>query len=183
MFWKVSAVIVGVLGVGGLLYFAALTNPINQKEFPGPVACTMEAKVCPDGTSVGRVGPRCEFAECPVVLVPKPLIETGTTTTELVLRLGEKGSLNGVSIVPLSVVSDSRCPSDPKVQCVWAGTVQVRAKIQSGLGTTETTLELNKEFTTEAESIVLVGAAPAKSVETEIATSTYQFTFQITKRK
>lgn len=31
-----------------------------------PVACTMEAKLCPDGvTSVGRVGPKCEFQACP----------------------------------------------------------------------------------------------------------------------
>ena len=30
-----------------------------------PVACTMEAKICPDGTGVGRSGPNCEFAECP----------------------------------------------------------------------------------------------------------------------
>lgn len=30
-----------------------------------PVACTMDAKVCPDGSSVGRVGPNCEFAKCP----------------------------------------------------------------------------------------------------------------------
>jgi hypothetical protein len=30
------------------------------------VACTMEAKLCPDGiTSVGRVGPNCDFADCP----------------------------------------------------------------------------------------------------------------------
>ncbi len=28
-------------------------------------ACTMEAKVCPDGSSVGRVPPSCEFAACP----------------------------------------------------------------------------------------------------------------------
>jgi hypothetical protein len=27
--------------------------------------CTMEAKLCPDGSSVGRSGPRCEFAPCP----------------------------------------------------------------------------------------------------------------------
>lgn len=30
-----------------------------------PVACTMEAKICPDGSSVGRVGPNCEFSDCP----------------------------------------------------------------------------------------------------------------------
>ncbi len=28
-------------------------------------ACTMEAKICPDGSSVGRTGPNCEFATCP----------------------------------------------------------------------------------------------------------------------
>lgn len=30
-----------------------------------PVVCAMDAKVCPDGSSVGRVGSRCEFAACP----------------------------------------------------------------------------------------------------------------------
>ncbi len=28
-------------------------------------ACTEEAKVCPDGTTVGRTGPNCEFTPCP----------------------------------------------------------------------------------------------------------------------
>ena len=31
----------------------------------GPVACTKEAQVCPDGSTVGRTGPSCEFAPCP----------------------------------------------------------------------------------------------------------------------
>lgn len=30
-----------------------------------PVACTMEAKICPDGSAVGRSGPKCEFTPCP----------------------------------------------------------------------------------------------------------------------
>ncbi len=30
-----------------------------------PQACTMEAKLCPDGSAVGRQGPNCEFAPCP----------------------------------------------------------------------------------------------------------------------
>lgn len=29
------------------------------------VMCTMDAKLCPDGSSVGRTGPNCEFAPCP----------------------------------------------------------------------------------------------------------------------
>lgn len=27
--------------------------------------CTLDAKICPDGSSVGRSGPSCEFAPCP----------------------------------------------------------------------------------------------------------------------
>ena len=29
------------------------------------VACTMEARECPDGSYVGRTGPQCAFAPCP----------------------------------------------------------------------------------------------------------------------
>ncbi len=32
---------------------------------PQEQACTMEAKLCPDGSAVGREGPLCEFKACP----------------------------------------------------------------------------------------------------------------------
>ncbi len=41
------------------------------------IACTQEAKLCPDGSAVGRTGPNCEFAECPDVNVN---INTTTNT-------------------------------------------------------------------------------------------------------
>jgi len=42
-----------------MLLLAGCTQPAP------PRACTMEAKICPDGSAVGRVGPNCEFAPCP----------------------------------------------------------------------------------------------------------------------
>lgn len=43
--------------------FTQSTNqPINNSSSS---ACTLEAKICPDGSSVGRTGPNCEFAPCP----------------------------------------------------------------------------------------------------------------------
>jgi plastocyanin len=36
------------------------------------VACTSDAKQCPDGSSVGRVAPNCEFAPCPNRSVADP---------------------------------------------------------------------------------------------------------------
>lgn len=53
---------------------AILTKNYGQYEVPsdvknpraGGVACTQEAKLCPDGvTAVGRSGKSCEFALCP----------------------------------------------------------------------------------------------------------------------
>lgn len=48
------------------------TKPLEQAEEDlallsgdGPWACTMDAKMCPDGSYVGRQGPNCEFAACP----------------------------------------------------------------------------------------------------------------------
>jgi len=32
---------------------------------PQPIACTEEAKLCLDGSAVGRVAPKCDFAPCP----------------------------------------------------------------------------------------------------------------------
>jgi hypothetical protein len=32
------------------------------------IACTQEAKLCPDGSYVGRKGPKCEFADCPKLI-------------------------------------------------------------------------------------------------------------------
>ena len=45
----------------------------------GGIACTLEAKICPDGSAVGRTGPKCEFAKCPDVT------ETGSGIQGVVL--------------------------------------------------------------------------------------------------
>ncbi|MFZ5932818.1 MAG: hypothetical protein ACOYT7_01955 [Patescibacteria group bacterium] len=43
-------------------------------------ACTQEIKVCPDGTSVGRVGPNCEFAPCPTPATTPTATASATPT-------------------------------------------------------------------------------------------------------
>ena len=34
---------------------------------PQQKSCTLEAKICPDGSAVGRSGPNCEFDPCPII--------------------------------------------------------------------------------------------------------------------
>ena len=53
----ITIIILAVILGGGYYIYSKLEQ---QK----PVACTTEAKICPDGSSVGRTGPNCEFASC-----------------------------------------------------------------------------------------------------------------------
>ncbi len=48
-----------IIGAALLIVFSSMNNPM------GPIACTLDAKICPDGSAVGRTGPNCEFEECP----------------------------------------------------------------------------------------------------------------------
>lgn len=48
-----------------VLAYAATAYYVFQPSPSGIVGCTQEAKICPDGSSVSRVGPNCEFAACP----------------------------------------------------------------------------------------------------------------------
>lgn len=43
-------------------YTSTTTTTVSGEE---TVACTMDARQCPDGSYVGRTGPQCSFAPCP----------------------------------------------------------------------------------------------------------------------
>ncbi len=46
-----------------------------------PVACTQDAKMCPDGSYVSRTGPRCEFKACPGLPISTTTPVTAVSTT------------------------------------------------------------------------------------------------------
>jgi hypothetical protein len=59
-----------VVGIGGFLY----RNVIERQGTVsgGKTACTLDAKICPDGTTVSRSGPSCTFAACPAGNIELP---------------------------------------------------------------------------------------------------------------
>jgi len=57
---KIFIILIILVGLTGVWF--GLRFLIGGEE---PVACTMDAKECPDGSYVGRVAPNCEFAPCP----------------------------------------------------------------------------------------------------------------------
>lgn len=56
----ILVVILLAVALTGISLWIYKNNPTNH-----PTACPQDAKVCPDGTTVGRVGPHCDFASCP----------------------------------------------------------------------------------------------------------------------
>ena len=70
----------------GIFYFVRheeTGKPLKQ------IACTMEAKICPDGSAVGRSGPNCEFAACPTTNNDENWI-TSTTAQGIEFQYPEK---------------------------------------------------------------------------------------------
>ncbi len=110
-----------------------------------------------------------------------PLNPVDESSQELKLSFNQKGSILAVSITPTALIEDSRCPSN--VVCVWAGTVKVRALLESGLGKANQIFELNMPITTEAEEITLIDVLPGTVVGETIATSSYRFVFRVKDRK
>lgn len=53
---------------------------VNERVAKAPTdgrACTQEAKLCSDGSAVGRTGPNCEFALCPAEVAAKDCKPSG----------------------------------------------------------------------------------------------------------
>lgn len=57
---SVIAIVVTVV----CITLAAVIVSLGTRQ-PEQIACTADAKLCPDGSYVGRTGPNCEFALCP----------------------------------------------------------------------------------------------------------------------
>jgi hypothetical protein len=72
-----------IVGMGGFYLGKTSTKP-NIAPTPTSSqekACTTEAKICPDGTAVGRTGPNCEFTPCPTQgpsLTPTQIVQDET---------------------------------------------------------------------------------------------------------
>ncbi len=102
---KYILIAIGAVVVIGGLFFVTHKNITPGS---GQVACTMEAKTCPDGSSVGRVGPSCEFAPCPVATTTY----TGSSANIKVTKQEDVGLLIGqVTTSPTCPVE--RMPPDP----------------------------------------------------------------------
>lgn len=113
-------------------------------------------------------------APTPVVTQTEKEIKNQTSA-----QINQRILNNNVYITPLVVVSDSRCPSD--VTCIWAGTVSLKAKLESGDTTETKTISLNTPFIFSGKSISLVKVSPMPYSKQVIKTADYKFEFSVTE--
>lgn len=137
-------ILLSVFGISLTLNY----SPNNQYEESEKTFCTADAKQCQDGSYVSRTGPKCEFAKCP------------NTGLVLSVKLNQKVQFENISITPLKVVSDSRCPIG--VQCVWAGTVNVKVKFEKDGESDEIIVEIGKKIEVFGLTVYLNKVLPEK---------------------
>lgn len=139
-----------------------------------PASCTLEVKVCPDGSSVERTGPTCEFAACPST----PVIVA--TSTDVTLGVGQKGRVGDLEISFNSFLQDSRCPID--VQCIQAGAVNINVTFTTGPHSETKNMpsdEVPQRF--DRYQISSVNIVPARKSKVEIPANAYKITFHVSK--
>ena len=93
----VIAIILGIVAV-----LAVVVYVFGAKYFTSgskPTACTQEAMICPDGSSVGRTGLNCEFAPCPTASATpiETLMTTATPSSTPTFSLSASASANPTS--------------------------------------------------------------------------------------
>jgi hypothetical protein len=76
-------IIAGVVATVVGLYVVKRPFGPSLSQTPSQKACTLEAKVCPDGSSVGRSGPNCEFAACPSAAPSTQPTQAATSSADM----------------------------------------------------------------------------------------------------
>lgn len=116
----------------------------------------------------------------PIVEIPKPQPAPVLSDKNTSIRLGELGIFNTISIRPLSIEEDSRCPID--VMCIQAGTVRLKIQVVSNTGTSISIVKLGQEFTTEGVKITLTNVIPENNSKINVLEKDYRFNFSVVKQ-
>ncbi len=160
-----NKIIISALVVVGIVVALNVWHSVGRAPKPIGQVCTLEAKICPDGSAVGRAGPECAFAACP----------NEAATPTIGLSLLDSGTLSGVTLRPLAILEDSRCPVG--VVCIWAGRVVVQAEVMVGKVMSKLDLTLGQAVSFEGATIELVKVTPEKIPDS--AADTYYFEFTV----
>ncbi len=181
-------VVIGLFFFGFQYYSSKYSVPttgnppvVENPPFGGePVACTMDAMMCPDGTYVGRSGPNCQFV-CPTVTPnTTPTTPSAPIISKAVIELNKAQVVGGVTIKAWAVTQDSRCPSD--VTCIQAGKATVAVDLSDATGANVTgELEPTKSLTVGTSIVILDDVMPYPNSKHKITDGEYRFAVTVKK--
>lgn len=116
--------------------------------------------------------------------IPKTVPDIPAEPSEITLtaKTNNPASGLGVTIAPIEVVEDSRCPVDENIRCIQAGTVRVRTKITNANGERILIFTIGAVVTSKTETIELIEVLPFARAEVPIVTNEYRFVFKVTKK-
>jgi len=92
-------VLLALIGVGFLAYKLFSNNKTGDSD----VFCTMEALQCPDGSYVGRSGPKCEFTKCPDKSSFTGTLRQTSSGFDMILPSPENGGMEVSYVIPLNL--------------------------------------------------------------------------------
>ncbi len=172
---KSTYVIILILIVAGaaLFFWPKAKEGVVSSPTPSLVACTMDAKLCPDGSAVGRIGPNCEFGQCP---------DSSVASGDVTLSVGQEGNVGGLTITLRSIVGDSRCPID--VNCIQAGSVNMNVTFTDEVNTQTKNISLNEApYIFDKYQVSIASVLPDKESKKQILASQYRVTFHVVLKK
>lgn len=197
-----SIIIVVCIVLG--LFLLSRTTGVDYRYDDQPVPgtpCSQDAKLCPDGTSLSRQGPRCEFANCPAVVAPEDPKTPDPVMCTMDAKMCPDGSYvgrsgpkceftacpaghtlnttkeyNGVRITPLKVIEDSRCPEG--AMCIWAGRLVVSVRLSSDIKIEEVSLVQGEPHRFLNKTVTLMDALPHPNIKNEDMQS-QSFVFEV----
>jgi len=89
---------------------------------------------------------------------------------------GEVARAGDVSVRPLALLEDSRCPA--LVRCVWAGQVRMSAEVWSSRNRETREMILGKPIMVSGGTLTLVDVEPPKLAPETTDRRAYRFTFR-----
>lgn len=151
----------------GLVLIIAIGLLLTQgKETPGPI----KTDIASSSMSTSTAGTSTGSHSSAISTTPSSYYVYGKTILSVNQVAGFK---SGVSIRPVTVIEDSRCPAG--VECIQAGTVKISLREGYAGQTTMHTLSLGESFTSHGTKVTFTEAAPLKT--TTGVVGPYQLTF------
>ena len=122
-----------------------------------------------------------------VLTLPTAPASTVPMGSDFTLAPGESVVVNSgvLTLTFVGVTSESRCPTNALIQCVWAGSARVAVRATTTAGTRELTLETmvaRDTLTVEQFVMHLVAVVPAPLTTDPIPASAYRGTFRLTRK-